>query len=517
MPNLKLSTYQVQQRLPGATDIASAPQASAREFGAGSASGLKDLASGLDTGLDRVNQANEQAEVSDVNAKMAQTRAAFTTSLAEKLRTATPGDKTIADTFVSDYDSNIDKMRDGISTAAGQRAFTAASSELRADLYTKANAGQAELMGVKARNDYATTLNSLSSSLIEDPSDFQKVVGQHQQALQGLVSTGMLPAEKAAELNRAAAPELAKSAVRGWIKLDPDGAEKDLTAGKWNQYLDGDATHQLLGEVRQQKTANQVEAKRQQDLIDAANQKKIEATQNDFLAKMAQNNLSTREILDSNLPAVGLGSKEHYIKMLDESSAKNKLQRDSSVFMSLFDRVHGLNGAKPMLDEAEILPYVNHGIDIEWANVLRTEMQNKKTTEGANTAKVRATMIDSAKDVLAGHNPVTGIADPDGPANYSRFLTEFLKEWDNNKKQGITDAQMTDPSDTHYMGYRYRSYMRSNNDIQSSMLNSLGGQVGVSSPFGPPLPERTPTPIPDEKLRKPGETPAEYLKRRGLR
>lgn len=521
MPNIRLESYQSQVRAPGASPLVSPQQVTPQMMGAGIGQGLKDLAGGVQDGFQAVEKAAVQSDVSTASIEAARARADYTKSLNEKLRSATPGDKTIADTFVADYDNTIQKVRDKLSTGAGQRAFDQSSAVLRSDLYTKANAGQAELMGVKAQSDYKGTLNHLSASLIEDPSAFPQVLQQHDATLAGLVSTGMMPADKAMELKTQMTPELAKSALRGWIRSDPDATLKDLQDphSQWDQYINGDIKHQMFGEIKQQQSANRTEAERQQALLDQAKQERVNATQNQFLGDLSKNELTAQTVLDDpNLPAFGSGSKNQFLEMMQKQAASGgKMQKDSSVFLAYFDRINGLHGAKPLLDENELNEGVGHGLDMESLNMLRGEMQKRKTTEGMNTSKIQSSMLETAKDLITGVNSVTGVRDPEGPASYVRFMSTFLKEWDDNKKAGVSDSQMTDPNNSHYMGYKYKTYARSMEQLQGSMMNSLGGNVGSVSPFGPDAPPLTSPVGADAKLRLPGESPAQYLKRRGMR
>jgi len=524
MPRIKIERLDSQSRAPGPVATPDGQSAGAFGFGSASGSALRDIGEGVKKFSDGVLERMEQSEVSALNSDFADAQADFTTQWQETLRTAKPGDNTIADKFLEDFDKHVERMQEGASTRAGQLYFAKASSEMRSQFAVTAQSAQAELAGQKARLDYTNTVSKLSSSLLDDPTLYGKNVQMHDDALGALVGTKAISPMLAAQLREKGMPDLAQSAVRGRIRVNPRAVEAELASGKWDNVISGDAKHTLYGEARQALSAQKTMADKSRLDQESAKAAAQNARQTEYLKKFYDGKLDIKDVLnDGLLDSFGSGSKQQFLNMAEErNKAGGAAKRDSGTVSRLFDQIHLPDGdPKKITDENQLNNYFGtgqgKGLDESALNFLRAEVQGKKTVEGANAAKLKVAMTDAAKDAIVKKD-VFGLADPDGLSVYVEYLSDFTKEWQEKVAAGVPARSLVDPKSPEYMGNRFLPYKKNQAQIIQAMINRQQGQPSSVSPFGPqPRPLGTPAPTPGQqkRQRQAGESAAQYLKRTG--
>jgi hypothetical protein len=482
MPRIK--TYETQSQVAGPIQ---ARRASPDDF---ATTGVSQLGAAVEGIGDILQKRREQNEVSDLNAKLAETRSKFTSDLRETIRTAQPGDETVVPNFIKSYDDRVNELADGAGTSAAKRFLKTGSADLKADLLTHAVAAQAHLAGEKSKQDYTSSLNHLSSSLLNDPSSFDAVRAQHEAGLNALVETQHLSREKALELKTEGEKQLAKNAIQGWINLkETDFAKEQLKSGRWDGFIDGDVKHQMFGEIHTAETAALVEQERIRKEQARVLQEQQTKTQNDFLEKMSKNQLSTKDILGSNLDPFGSGSKEQFIQLL-KTHQNERIKTDPGTYMSLWDRVHlPDNDPKAIRDENELNHYMGRGLTVENIQTLRNEIQGKKTVDGNIESTLKTGVVDIAKGLLTKSNPMLGLRDPEGDEQMQKFMSWFTVEYATQRKAGKSATQLLDPSSPDYLGNKIRSFTRSPQQVIQSMTrmpSPLEGGLASSTPPGTP-------------------------------
>lgn len=485
-------------------------RATAEDFGAGIGYAVAEAGRGLQETGKAIERSQAHAELSDVHAKMAEAQGEYTTYLQESLRTADPADKTFADNFLQKYDDHVSKIGEGLSTAQGKNLFNQLKAQQRAHFLEASKHGQADLAGVKAKEDYLTSLNSASSSLLQDPSSFDMQREQQDLFLKSYVESGG-NTEAALKLKAHSDTELAKSAISGWAATDPDYAKELLNKGRFDTYFDGDVKRQMYGHVDMAIRAKEVEAerrRREQERILAEQQMK---TQNQFLKDMVDNKLDTNQILNSNLDAFGSGSKSAFLNMLEtHNKAENKIKADSGVFIEQWDRIHLPDGdPRRLTNENELNGLFGRGLDLQSIKALREEMQNKRSPEGQIESQLKNSLLQTAKSRLTKSG--FGVPDPDGDQNYHNFLTYFLNEYESQKKAGKTPNQLLDEASPDYLGRQLERFVKTPQQNIEAMARRLGNN-NAAPVYGPQPPVTTLSP---EQARRPGESISQWRTRLG--
>lgn len=394
----------------------------------------------------------EQNEISNVNERMAALQSEFTRKFQDSFQKANPNDTELGQRLVTDFEDRLGQIGGEVSTRGGSLYFQKISAQMKGHFANSAASYQAELAGANAKANYQKAMKSLSSALIDDPSSLKLALEMHDSNLDSLVESGGLPSKAATQLKEAGKTELAKQSIRGWIRLKPEGTKKLLTKGEWDGYIDGDLKKQLMAEADQELRAREVEAERLKKEQERALKESQRVTQNDFLDKLTNNQLSTREILDSNLEAFGSGSKKQFIQMLN--SNLSPIDRDDPVvFQSLFDRAHLPDGdPNKLTDENELNAYLGKGLSLNSLKNLRKEVLLKGTRSGETEANLKKSFVDLARGALVKTNPYLGIKDPVGEANYQAFSSEFFDEYEKQRKKGKTPQELLSPTSKDYLG-----------------------------------------------------------------
>ena len=504
MGRIRITGYESQVKAPGPIANSSTPTPPVSSFGGASGAGLGDAAQGLRRASDVLMQRAETSEISDLNAFFAKTQADFTQRWQETVQQAEPGDNTIAEKFVEEYTKYVDKRRESLGTRAGQLYFEREAADMGSRFQQTAHAAQAQLAGEKARNDYVGVVTNLSSVLMKDPSAYAESMKRHDDSVNNLVALGLLPKNKAMELKQQYGPELTMSAIRGWAQIDPDMAAKKLKE-EFSGVLSSDQIHQMQGEVRVAKHALETDAEQARLKAERAKKARWDQLNSGYMEKFASDKLQLSEVIKSDLPAFGEGSKNQWVSMLREA-ARRTHKTDPAVLRDIFGKIT----RGELTDENQLNEYVINGdIDMkEDLPFMRNELSGRKTAEGRIALDMRAKMLAIAEQAIAKKDAF-GNTQEDGGAEFLKFQYEFMRSWDEQVKAGTQPWELADPKSPKYMGNRFLQYVKSSEDRMSGLADQLSGSK--LNPFGPAaLPE-----APDAK-RKPGESLRDYRKRRGF-
>jgi hypothetical protein len=474
----------------------------ANDFGAQGGEALQHVGNSLTYAADVLERRAEQSEVSDLTAKFAEAHATFTNQWAETLKTAKPGDNTLHDKFLEQYNEYIGKVGENIQTRGGEEYYKKMSAQMRGHFSETAMAGQVELAGVKARQDYQSTINNFSSSLINDPSSFDFVKQAHQAGLDNLVQSHNLPSAVAAELKTKGEAELAKSAIRGWIKNNPEFAKEQLKSDKWDQYILGDVKKQMFGEADEAIRGKQIEADRARKEQERIRDEKNRLVENDFLKKNEANQLTPKDVLDSDLnPPV----KRIYLNIIDKNNKERLDKTDPQTWNDVMERIYLPDGdPRKILDERELLPYHLAGkLSYSSLNHARDEVNGRKTEQGRIEADMKKQVFDMAKEALVKSNPLLGLRDPEGQLQMAKFQQAFYEEFASQRKKGASTVELLDPKSPKFLGKLVEPFRK---DFRQLIKDNI--RAGGLDPQDNKIPKADPA-----KARKEGESATDWVNR----
>ncbi|HNA69987.1 MAG TPA: hypothetical protein PK473_03045 [Nitrosomonas sp.] len=494
----RITPIQSQVRSSGPVQV---QNARAEDFGGGIANAVQGFSKSVEKTADIIGEQQSRSEVSDLTAKMAKAQADFTINWAETMKTADPADKELSTKFLKGYDDYMSKIGEGVSTEDGKNYFVRTNAQMRSHFMQSAYTGQAQLAGIKAVEDYTGSVNNLSNSLFADPSSFETVRNMNEKNLEERVRLGGMDRKTALKLQTESNQKIAEASIRGWANLNPEYAQQQLTQGRYDSYLTEDQKQQMFGEVNAAIRGRQAEAERQIRLKEEERKQAQMETENGFQEKVVNNQLTSKEILQSNLDP---RDKEHYLNLIQRKSKES----DPSVFNELLRRANLPDGdPAKLVNEKELVNYAVNGLlSYSDLNDLRKEVQGKRTEQGKIEDQAKTSVLKQAESMLVKKDPLTGLADPDGLVNYQRFVTLYWKKWEEGRKAGKTVEQLTDPSSPDWLGKYVKDFYV--NPLDSIKKSADRLKMNRNNEFAPPTP-----PIKPENMRRPGETIDQWLKR----
>lgn len=454
MPQIPQYTTQVQASSRGLPD----PRASA----AGVGNAISGFGATLGDIGDHLYKQQAQTEVTDVQTKLAQARADWTVKQAQMAQESDPGDPHFADKFLEDFQNDVGKLGDNISTREGQQAFKTGMAELTAHFTQSSGLYQAASMGVKAVTDYQTFLDANRNTVFLDPSQFGSVLAQTETALGD--KTGVyanMPADDRIKLERQTKEQLALSTVEGLIRQSPQAAMADLKSGKYAAFLDADKTNSLMGQATTAITAQEVDAQRRQRLADKAQKDAEENTLDKIINDAVENpaSLTASSIAASNLKP---STKLELIGKMNAGFFDKPAPTKGSVFTGLLQRIYLPDGdPNKLTDPSEINKHIGVDLSLTDARKLRSEIQGKGTPDGQAEAVQKRAFLSLVKSQLTKSDPLTGIRDPKGDELYYQFQSDFLSNYAKQRAAGKSSHDLLDPTSKDYLGRPIASMRRS--------------------------------------------------------
>lgn len=467
MPQIK--EYRLRSEVQGPVQ---GRRATAEGFGGATGQGLQEVGKTISGIGAQIQKRKEQQEVLDLTEKMSQAHVDWTNTIAERTQ---KGELDVEKT-AQEYDAYMENVATYATTGAGQEYFRTTNARMKMHFMESAMASSAQLAGTKAKENYLKSQDNYSSSLINDPSSYTFLKETNAQSIDTLVKSGGLPAEAAEKLKIRSQEDLAKSAIRGWIRLNPDLAKKELDEGKWDKEIGGDLKNQMYGELDQEYRARESErarAIRDAKQIKAENDMKIE---NGFLEKMSANKLTSREVLDSTLDP---RDKEHYLNAI-KMNATRSVRADPSTVNDLYRRIHLPDGdPNKIVSDKELDAYFGRGLDTTKLAFLRKEIQGRGTQQGKIESDMRNQVMKAARGRLTKSQ--IGIPDPAGEEQLARFQAAFEEEYAAQRKAGKTANELLNPDSKSYLGGMINNFQRTPQEIISDMrrMNSNEKKEGL--------------------------------------
>lgn len=486
----------------------------------------------------------EQTDTSNVHVMMAQARADWTNHLAQAAQGAATdvsmssgqiqvgdgaatGDKPVpivnvgnfSDKYMGDLSTYLTQAKQNVTTQAGSRLYDAMAANLHADLQEKAVGAQAHLTGLKAVADYNGALNNYRNVLLNDPSQFASVL---KEASAGLGSWVEIPADQRIKLMEQTSEKLALSAVQGWIKIDPEGAAKQLQDGQWDNYLSASGKYQL--EHQAQLGINMLATEqRRAELAAAREEKRKQMEVNDgFMGKFVAGELTMDDVRGSSvLQPFGEGSQNTWREMIDQQnkSGIGNIKSNKAAVMQAYQDIHRPDGDPHKMTNENTL---NAGFGTLWGEhdllFLRKELQDDRTPEGQRLNETKASFFKAMKpqldkSTLLGNDPVGA----EQAYKYQMYVEQLVDE---AKAKHENPYDLFNPKSKNYVGQYLHLFQRSITEQVQDYSRGIPKPVTTTTPpeIGAPgqgMPHIEASPLPADDKRLPGETAEQWRKRTG--
>lgn len=469
-------------------------RSSRSQISSGGTNALTELAPGLAVAAQTLHRVAEEREVSEVHTRLAKARAEWTMNMQERVSSIDPGDGSFVDKLQKDVAGYFDKAGAGLSTRAGRAAWTRGVASLSGDLIASGSGAFAQAAGARAKQNYIESLNAFRNSLLQAPGSFDSVMAQAMAQLNDPAGphAKLKPADRE-QFDRMTKEQLALSAVQGQIAADPYGAQKQLKAGQWNQFLDADKTVSLLRESQTAIHAKEIEAERRRAQAERAERKAREAQLDGMIKKLytGETGLSADEVLKANLsPAM----REHLFLAIRRDSKTEDKRESIALKNDLLRRILLPEGDPNRVASVEqLVPHLSSGdINADTVGVLTGWINGRRTPEGKIENEVVDAFAKAAHRQLSTENAALGIRDPGGEMAYANWFMQFSYDYRRQRQAGKTVQELLDPKSPDYLGKSIEAFRRTPQQAVSDMMRSATGAPGAptSAVPGAPPPAR---------------------------
>lgn len=269
------------------------------------------------------------------------------------------------------------------------------------------------------------------------------------------------------------------------------------------KYLDGTTSAIMEKRIRIEQVAadsrrKQAEDQYQSDLKDG------------MFNKMVAGKLTTSDIMNSGLKGQ---SKYQFMQMLERTVTDPQDVSHPVLFNDLTRRVYAPEGnPSRIVDENSINDYIHRGeLSAKEGMSLRRQVQELRKPDdaeekkyGATAAKAWGTYIKMGHDVLVKTNAM-GMTDPDGAVSFYSWQAEQRMKWDAAVASGKDALDLLNPNSKDYIG---TPVAKSPQQIMKEQADRMRAAPGITADKGA---------VPEDKIRKPGESIDDYMKRTGMK
>lgn len=497
--------------------VASATEAVGNQFARGVSSAVRDAG-------DVVVRFAEHKEISQGAAAYAALNDRLTQQWNERAKTADPNDPTVAAKFREEVlEPELEKYRGGFLTEGGQKFAEARVDNLRNHMFEKTAADMSSLAAKAVETNMRTTANSLSNTAMRDPTAVPHLLAQSDALVNDLVESapnlkGAASAKVRMDLTERMKENIVKAGAVGAIQNSPD---PEKTAQEWGakypQYINGAELKQLAGAARTEIRARRVDAAYTEHLQEKAAQKASDARETDYLQRLysddpkEQGQVSTRAIV--NDPALNRVAKERMLGIVNrEMKPETAAQESNDNYVRILEDIR----SGKITDINDIYKArIDNKINRADFNQARQDFIDFRSPEGQRVGQAEEQFITAVKPMIDKSNPLMGKVDQDGPLNVYRLRMDIKRKVEEYRKAGKDWRDLFDPSKPDFMGKpeSIAPYQKPLSQSVSDTARRLtGGAVTPPNVAGAP-----PLPAPKIEPRKPGESPADYLKRTGGR
>ncbi len=297
----QLPTYSAQLRgLTGATG--GGRRATADDF-AGGIAGVGGAGDTLMRVADQLQDTADRANVSDIQAKLAQAQAEWTVNLIERGHSLQPGDTTFLPKFDEDFQKYVQDTENSlVQSEAGRRAFQEGVAKMRGHFFARAGEMQIAAVANKAKQDFGSLVDGFSRTVTLDPTQADTLLARTKEVMND--PTGIyarVPVPERQELLRRAQEEISYAAAKGLIVTmnQPELAMRKLKEGHYAG-MDPQKLDDLIERAGTRIKQNEQEVQNRKAIERQEKADIAEAAERDWQGKIINSKTSLKELRAMN-------------------------------------------------------------------------------------------------------------------------------------------------------------------------------------------------------------------------
>lgn len=470
--------------------------------------GAKYIAQGLGDVANAAFKIRDEQESSKVTVAASDTMAQLTKSWEDTKTNADINDTDTADKFMQEQvDPALDKLDEGLTGRQARLQAQNLKARIKGDLLVRSNADMASIAGEAAKVNYLTTVDNLAAATVTDSTSLGSAIAMHEQALSGL--KGKLNAGQIAELRLQGNSQIAQSAAEGMIDQNPEQFLKDAEGGKFDQFMKGTQKAAAIRAAEQRIKANAAEAKSDAILHRQLAEQHSKDVANGFVSTLMDDNgnfIGSQGELGKFMGRKDV-TEEHksaalsMFTRLTENAAKDDTKTDPSVVNRLTQDIY----AGKANEDDVALAIANGLVKADKVNELMGFATEHKTPEGEAIHDAWGKIQSGLK---AHFTPQDGLPDPAGEDLILQNETAMRMRYQDGLRAGKSKLDMLTPGTKDYVG-KDVVYPTQKEIMQRRAQMSKTGTYSIPAPAGQAASETK------GGDRMPGESAADYLKRKG--
>lgn len=366
-----------------------------------------------------------------------------------------PDIKGFADDFIKDYDKLIKGKIDNAPTANAKRVLKNTFTSTRIDNFKRTfdieNKGIADNILAKSQ----ANIELISERVFEDPASFKAALERipliKENVGQVLDQANTDKFIKEAELS------IANGFMRGLIDRDVEEAEKALKSEGIRGILGFEQVNEYEKAIEGQKKVIENQIKIERKAV-------FDKTNNKFIAQEQTNKLAIEDILNSELPAVGIGSKDFWLRRLSHTEVNDP--GSALEFSKAYVDIENLS-EEEIFNLADPLKLEEGKRPINMKQVQQLlEIRRKDVDLIANK------FSKAIKGDVTGSNSFAGFSDPKGDINFYEMSIEVHDKITELQKEGKDVKAAFTPGSGSYAevgGTIHAKYKRTQAEIMASI------------------------------------------------
>ena len=452
----------------------------------------------------------QHREISQGAAAYAKLNDQLTQKWNDTAKSADPNDPTVAQQFREQVlEPTLQNFGESFLTEGGQKWAEARVESLRGHMFEKTAADMGTLAAQAVAVNVRTMSNTMSNTAMMDPSSVPHLLDGIEGTVGAMVdSSPNLKGADAAKARLALTERMREDIVKsGAIGAIQKAANPEAEAQRWGekypQYISGADLKTLSANARQQIRADRMDRAYSDMLAKKDAEARSDATETSYLQKLysddpkQQSEVSAKAIV--NDPTLTRVAKERMVGVVNrEMKPETAAAESNRNYLNILDDIRtGKTNDVESIYKARIDGKINRA---DFNQALK-DFTDFRSPEGQRVGQAEDQFLAAVKPLIDKSNPLMGKVDQDGALNVYRLRMDMKKKIEEYRATGKDWRNLFDPSKPDFMGKP-----EALTQYQKPLAQSLQDQARKLTA----QPQAAPPPA-----RKPGETPAQYLKRTG--
>lgn len=430
--------------------------------------------------------------------------------------------------IMKSYQDFVESQADRYGTAVGKNYFDRQAARLGSSLQQKVSAGVAHVAGKIEAQSIDEAQGDDKLAILQDPDQFADILQAHNELLdmKSSVNGGPLSALQVLKAKKASAAEYSFTAIRALSQMSPEMAQQSLNSGYFTRHLNDKQMNEAERIVSQARTASEVQARLTAKHDSDEQGARDDETMRGFLKDIHKGRLDLRKVLNSEL---SFSDQQKVINAQEANTRRNREVDPRAVQRVMKRIVSGDNEEGHISSNDQLMQMMASGeIQPATAMVASTWLGKDPETKNLNVARKR--VLGMASQELGRSAGIPGIVglplqkDPDGDYKIMLWQNAVHEKEKEQVAKGLPVSDLYNPLKPEFVGHMIKDFQMTHAEVTARQAHTKTQEALGIAPQAPtvidntpgvPIPTPTPstTPPKNDRVRKPGESAADYIKR----